>query len=156
MEAQPKIATEQPSLTLKDGLDLALKAGDKIDTGWRQYFTVVFALLAYTSSNIAKIGKTEALFLTAGIAVFGLINCIALMRAYVLLELISSEANAIVLRSKFIDPRVQKYAQMGRNRFHFSLRIPMTLVAHMLAVAAISYLAWSEVPGFNLRSLLNE
>src|SRR5262249_37590225 len=128
---------------------------DKIDIGWRQYFTVVFALLAYTSSNITKIGKTEALFLTIGIAIFGLINSVALIRAYILLDLITSEANAIVLRSRFIDPRVQRYAKLGRNRFRFSLRIPMTLVAHLLAVGAIAYLAWSEVPGFDLRSFLN-
>lgn len=46
-----KASAREPSLSLKDSLDLALKAGDKIDVNWRQYFTVVFALLVWTSSN---------------------------------------------------------------------------------------------------------
>lgn len=150
-EQQQKVSP----LTLRDSLDLALKAGDKIDIGWRQYFTVVFALLAYASSNLAKIGQADAIFLTVGIALFAVVNCFALVRAYILLGLITREANAIVQMSSFLDDDVQSYTRRDGQKFKFSMRIPMAVVAHFLAAAAISYLAWSEVPGFALRSLLN-
>jgi hypothetical protein len=153
--AENVVGAQPASLSLRDGLDLALKAGDKVDLGWRQYFTVVFALLAWASSNITKIEKTEATFLTIGIVLFSLTNCVALMKAYVLLRLISAEANEIVQRSTFLSANVQRYVEKGTDKFRFKRRIAITVFAHILAAAAISYLAWSEVPGFNLKALIH-
>ena len=145
----------KPSLTLIDGLQLALKAGDKIDTIWYQYFTVVFALLAWLSSNITRIGPTEAGFITIGIVLFSIFNCNALIRAYLLIDLIVDETNALAKQSIFIHPRVQSLASKERQKFTFPFRIPVALFAHIIAAAAIIYLAWNAAPRSILHSSIH-
>lgn len=141
---ESKDQNENGSLSLKDTLDLALKAGDKIDINWRQYFTVVFALLAWSSSNISRIGLFEAAFLTIAIVTFSVFNCVALIRAYIIMGLFTDEANALARESTFVNQRVQKFTHLDRPHFRFSMRIPLAITAHLLAVAGICYLGWSE------------
>lgn len=149
-DVQSTLQSLKPSLTLMDGLQLALKAGDKIDTIWQQYFTVVFALLAWLSSNITHIGPTEATFITIGINIFSLTNCNALIRAYLLIDLIVDETNALAKHAIFLHPRVQTIVSKERPRFTFPFRIPIALFAHVIAAAAIIYLAWHVVPSSRL------
>lgn len=146
MTVQSQMATGSLSLTFKDALDLAMKAGDKIDADWRQYFTVVFALLAYVSSNLTNIHVPEALIVSAGIIFFSVFNAVALIRQYILISLLADEARVLALKTPFASAHVQRFVDNRTYTFKFPLRKTICFVAHALASVAIIYLASRDVP----------
>jgi hypothetical protein len=136
----------KPSLLLKDALELALTAGDKIDNDWRQYFTVAFGLLAYVSSNLTKIHLPEATIVSAGIIFFSMFNAVALVRQYIVIDLLVDEAASIALISQFASERVHEQLTSRPYRFKFPYRKTACFLAHMLAAAGIIYLVFKDVP----------
>jgi hypothetical protein len=130
------------ALSLKDGLELALLAGNNVDGHWKQYYAYLFALLAWLSSGISTIGHNEAIIVTIATTAFFTLNGIATIRAYVLLSLIIDETTHIAGRSALSSQRVQNFVAVKRNRMKLPLRIPIAALAHAVGAVSIIYLVW--------------
>jgi len=135
------------SLSLRDGLELSLLASSKVDVHWNQFYTYLFALLAWLSSNLSTIGLVEATIITVATVAFVGLNMIGTIRAYVILDLFVDETNHIARASNFGSKRVRKYIGPVRRRMGFPLRMPITILGHLLAGGAILYLTWKPIVG---------
>ena len=141
-EETPRVGS---SLSLKDGLELALLAGHNVDAHWAQFYVSLFGLLAWLSSNISKIGYSEAFIVTIATLAFFTLNAIATIRAYVLLSLIIDETNHVAQHSVILSKAVQKFVATKRNRMVLPMRIPIAATAHAAGAAAVIYVAWKGI-----------
>jgi hypothetical protein len=130
------------SISFRDGLHLSLEAGKNVDLHWSQFYAFLFALLAWLTSNLGKLSYKEAAIVSIATAAFFSLNGIATIRAYILLGLITEETTHIARQSDFLSPNVRRFAASKRNRMALPLRIPIAALAHIIAAAAIIYLAW--------------
>lgn len=134
------------SMPLSEALDLTLKAGENVDGHWRQFYTVLFALSAWFSSNFGSIaGRDEAWIISFAIAAYFTVSAIATARAYVILRLIILETKAIAENTNFASSEVQRVVQSKRMNVRLPYRVTMTLLGHIVAAAAVTQLMWKSV-----------
>ena len=135
----------RPLLTLKDTLELSFLSGDQINTHWKLYYTVVFALLAWLSSNISVIGILEASLVTVWMIIFSVFNAVGLIRLYKITDLFVDEANELAKKDHFSSKMLESYTKQDARKYSFSFRSPLVIVAHILAAVAIIYISWEHV-----------
>jgi hypothetical protein len=134
---------DSASLNFKDALDLTMKAGTNVDSHWRQFYTFVFALLAWLSSSLSNIGEAEAIIISVATAGFFTINAVATVRAYILLNLLLAETTAAASNATFSSAYVRKRAAT-KYFVQLPMRIPLTVLANMVAAGAIIRLVWKS------------
>ena len=133
------------TLTAKDGLDLALKAGQNVDKHWTQFFAFVFGLIGWLSSGLSVIEYKEALILTLVTAVFFALNAIATIRAYIVLNLIVTETIAMLRRTQFLSAKVNRFVANRGHIMFLPFRIPIAVLSHAAGAVAIIYLVWRKM-----------
>ena len=137
--------TEPSSLALKDGLELSLLAGANVDKHWSQFYVFLFGLIAWLASNISSIAYRDAFIITVAATAFFLLNAIATIRAYWILNLIIEETTNIARQSIFASDYVNNIVKIKRLRVLLPLRIPIAVLGHAVAAIAVAYLAWRNV-----------
>ena len=138
-------SAQRASLSFKDALELTIDAGTNVDGHWRQFYTYLFALLAWLSSNLIKVGELEAWTITVAAIGFFSINAFATIRAYLLLNLLIAETTAIAQTATFHSDEVNKWVKVKKFTVRLPMRIPLTLLANVVACGVIIQLVWKSV-----------
>lgn len=135
------------SLSLSEGLELALLAGKNVDGHWAQFYVITFGLLGWLTSNFATLDHSQAMVLSGGAIAYYSLNAIATIRAYVILNLIILETAEVAKRASFLSERVRYVVGTRRPRMVLPLRLPITILGHTLAGATVVFMAWRSAKG---------
>jgi hypothetical protein len=131
-----------PALSLKDSIDLALRAADAIDVAWTQYFVVLFGMLAWISFDLRPVSLTMAVALTIAMVIFSVMNGLSFMHGYILLQLMSGEAKEIARSSSFVSKELQEFVGAGAKSFNFRWSLAGALTSVLFALVVICSLIW--------------
>jgi hypothetical protein len=132
-------------ISAKDGVELSLQAGQNVDKHWTQFFVFLFGLLGWLSSSLSSVGHKEALIISLAATIFFGLNAIAVVRAYIILNLIVAETIKVLQAGRFLSPKVNKILSSRRQIMYLPLRIPIAILSHVAGVVAIAYLVWGKV-----------
>jgi len=120
---------------------MAMKMGDKVEGSWRQFYVIILAMAAwgFTSSISEMILSAKLAVLFAGL-IFTVNSCISLLKLYLLLSVLVSEACARVTEGHFIVPANLTRFLGAQGGFGF-IRIKLLVVgAHSLCYLIVFYI----------------
>lgn len=131
----------QQPLAFKDAMELALMAGKNVDGHWTRFYTFLFALLAWLLSNPGKLGQNDAIILSLGVGSFFALNLIALVRAYIIVDLAMAEAMEIAKTQVFLSEEANRYVRSKMLQMRMPLRVPVAVLSHLVGAVTLIYLS---------------
>ena len=133
------------TLSLKDCYDMTLKMGDKVEGGWRQFYVVILAITAWgLIANVSSFAIGPKLIILFTVLTFTVHNCIALLKMYSILAILTKETYARATEFHFLVPENIALFRQASGAISFDRVRILVVGTHSLCFLVVCYIYLSR------------